>query len=155
VQAWPVVGTLAHACATIFVQRASARSARAMVDSAVAALGRGRHVVAFPEGTSSDGSQVLGFHSNIFECALQADAAVLPVTLQYLDRANGGPATAAHFIGDMSLLASLRDVMASSSIQARVHWGAPIPATGHTRKSLSLLAHARIRSQLPEAHGAV
>jgi 1-acyl-sn-glycerol-3-phosphate acyltransferase len=155
VQAWPVVGTLARACATIFVQRASARSARAMVDSAACALARGHSVVAFPEGTSSDGSQVLGFHANIFECAIQADAKVLPVTLHYLDRSHGGPATAAHFIGDMGLLASLREVMASSTIQARVHLGAPIGTAGHTRKSLSLQAHASICSQLPGSHAAV
>jgi 1-acyl-sn-glycerol-3-phosphate acyltransferase len=154
VQAWPVVGTLAQACATIFVQRASARSARAMVDSAVAALSSGHSVVAFPEGTSSDGTQVLGFHANIFECAIQADAAVLPVTLQYLDRSSGGPATAAHFIGDTTLLASLREVMASGTIQARVHLGAPIQADGHTRKTLSLQAHASIRSQLASSHAA-
>jgi 1-acyl-sn-glycerol-3-phosphate acyltransferase len=154
VQAWPVVGKLAQACATIFVQRASARSARAMVDSAATALASGHSVVAFPEGTSSDGSEVLGFHANIFECAIQADCAVLPVTLHYLDRSSGGPATAAHFIDDMTLLSSLRDVLASGTIQARVHLGAPIHAAGHTRKSLSLQAHASVRSQLPGAQHA-
>jgi 1-acyl-sn-glycerol-3-phosphate acyltransferase len=123
-----------------------------MVNSAVAALGKGHCVVAFPEGTSSDGTEVLGFHANIFECALQADAAVQPVTLHYLDRRNGAPATAAHFIGDMHLLASLRAVMASSSLQARVQLAPPLAADGHTRKSLSLLAHASIRSQLLGSH---
>lgn len=151
VQAWPVVGKLAQACATIFVQRASARSARSMVDSAVAALSSGHSVVVFPEGTSTDGTQVLGFHANIFECAIQAEHAVQPVTLHYRDRADGGPARAAHFIGDTSLLASLRDVVSCSTIQARVHLGAPIAAAGHTRKSLALQAHASIRSQLPGA----
>lgn len=148
VRRWPLVGYLAHACATIFVDRSSARAARAMVDDTAAALAEGYTVVAFPEGTSSDGSALGSFHANIFESAIRARCEVQLLTLQYRDSATGEPASAAHFIGDMTLLSSLQRVVASSDIQAGVHLGERVAAHGHTRKSLAALAHASIRADL-------
>ena len=151
VRHWPVVGYLAQACATIFVDRASARSAHAMVEDTTAAIAQGYAVVVFPEGTSSDGSALGSFHANIFESAIRARCEVQLLTLHYLDSATGEAATAAHFIGDMTLAQSLKRVMASSTIAARVHLGERVVALGHTRKSLALHAHGKIRAQLPVA----
>ena len=148
VRQWPVVGYLAQACATIFVDRSSPRSARSMVDDTAAAIAQGYAVVVFPEGTSSNGQALGDFHANIFESAIRAQAPVQLLSLQYVDRTTGSAAAAAHFIDDMTLMASLKDVMASSSIQARVHIGDCLSADGHTRKSLALQAHQRIRAHL-------
>jgi hypothetical protein len=70
------------------------------------------------------------------------------LSLQYFDTATGQVANAAHFIDDMTLMGSLKDVMASSTIQARVHIGDCISAHGHTRKSLALHAHQKICAHL-------
>jgi hypothetical protein len=48
----------------------------------------------------------------------------------------------------MTLLSSIARVTGSSSIQALVHLGDCIPARGHSRKSLALLAHQKIHAQL-------
>jgi 1-acyl-sn-glycerol-3-phosphate acyltransferase len=148
VRQWPVVGYLAQACATIFVDRSSPRSARSMVDDTAAAIAQGYAVVVFPEGTSSNGQALGEFHANIFESAIRAQALVQLLSLQYLDRTSGKAAAAAHFIDDMTLVDSLKDVMATSTIQARVHIGECIGAQGHTRKTLALHAHQTIRSHL-------
>jgi 1-acyl-sn-glycerol-3-phosphate acyltransferase len=148
VQSWPLVGKLAQACATLFVQRASARSARAMVEGAATSLAQGLCVVAFPEGTSSDGAQVGTFHSNIFESAILSGVPVQPLALRYLDTANGHAATAAHFTGDRTLLASLWQVTGHSTIQAHLRMAPCIGTAGHSRKSLSLLAHKAVCTQL-------
>ncbi len=148
VRRWPLVGWMAQSCATIFVERSSRQSARGMIESALAALQQGYSVIAFPEGTSSDGSDLAHFHANIFESAIKARSHVQPVTLRYLDAATGLPTDAALFIGDMTLVASLRKVMASSSIKTRVHLGECIPSMGHSRKSLANQSHQIIRAQL-------
>jgi 1-acyl-sn-glycerol-3-phosphate acyltransferase len=148
VRRWPVVGYLAQACATIFVDRSSPRSARAMVDACAAAIAQGYAVVVFPEGTSSNGQALGDFHANIFESAIRAQAPVQWLSLQYLDRSSGKAAAAAHFIDDMTLMGSLKDVMATSTIQARVHIGECIGVQGHTRKTLAHHAHQAIRTHL-------
>jgi 1-acyl-sn-glycerol-3-phosphate acyltransferase len=154
VQHWPLVGVMARACATIFVQRASPRSARAMVNATMKAFDQGYSVIAFPEGTSSDGSDVGVFHANIFEGAIKARTCIQPISLRYVDAATGLPNEAAHFIGDMTLVSSLRKVMASRSIKTQVHIGACIGSQGHTRKSLAIQAQQSIRRQLTDQrHG--
>jgi 1-acyl-sn-glycerol-3-phosphate acyltransferase len=148
VRRWPLFGRLAQGCSTIFVQRSSGRSARAMVDACAAALAQGHCVVGFPEGTSTDGADLGVFHANIFQAALQSQVPVLPLTLRYLDGVTGQPSQAALYIGETTLLASIGMVLSSSSIRAQVHIGASIPTAGHCRKSLAALAHQNIRSQL-------
>ena len=145
---WPLIGEMARSCATIFVDRATARSAHAMVDSMVAALEQRYPVIAFPEGTSTDGSDLGRFHANVFEGAIRAQTQVQPLSLRYLDSSTGLPAQSAHFTGDTSLLSSLREVLACASITAQVHLCQRIPTVGQTRKSLCQQTHRMIRAQL-------
>ena len=144
VRSWPLIGTMAQRCSTIFVDRRSRMSARGMVDGALEAFDEGHSVIAFPEGTSTDGAGLAAFHANVFEGAISAQISVLPVTLRYVDTLTGLPCQAAPFTGEMSLAFSLRKVMAKSTIQVRVHIGDVIPAKGQTRKSLSIQAHQQI-----------
>jgi 1-acyl-sn-glycerol-3-phosphate acyltransferase len=148
VRRWPLIGMMAHACSTIFVERSSRASARTMVDGALKAFNQGYSVVAFPEGTSSDGADLAAFHSNVFECAIRAKTPVRPVTLRYVEVQTGLPSKAALFIGDMTLTSSLRRVMATSTIKTLVHIGDCIHVSGQTRKSLSLQAHRYIQTRL-------
>lgn len=148
VQRWPLVGSMAQACETIFVERSSPRSTRAMVEGTMKAFEQGYSVVAFPEGTSSDGSDLAVFHSNIFESAIKAQTHVQPVTLRYVHGATGLPTDAALFIGNMTLVSSLRQVMARTTIRTHVHIGERLYSQGQTRKSLAHQAHQSIRGQL-------
>ena len=102
VRRWPVVGYLAQACATIFVNRSSPRSARSMVDDTMAAVEQGYAVIVFPEGTSTDGKDLAPFHANIFESVVRSQGEVQLLTLQYVDKASGQVASGVHFTGTMS-----------------------------------------------------
>ncbi len=148
VRRWPVIGTMAQRCSTIFVERRSRSSARDMVEGALKAFDQGYAVIAFPEGTSTDGKGLNAFHTNVFEGAISAQTAVLPVAIRYMDKQTGLPCQAAPFTGQMSLAFSLRKVMAKSTIQVRMHMGDAIPAKGQTRKSASIQAHLQIRTLL-------
>ncbi len=148
VRRWPLIGAMAQVCSTIFVERSSRQSARRMVDDTLKALDQGYSVLAFPEGTSSDGTDLGIFHANIFEAAIQARTPVQPVTLRYFNSHTGLPDDTVLFIGDTTLVSSLRKVMASSSIRSHVHLGDCINSLGHNRRSLAGHAHQRIRQQL-------
>lgn len=148
VRGWPLIGWMAHSCATIFVNRSSRLSAREMADSTASLIEQGFSVVAFPEGTSGDGSELGAFHSNVFEGAIKTGALVQPVTLKHLHGLTGMPTRAALFIDDMTLMDSLKNVLAMPNITIQVHLGDCIPSVGHGRKSLALHAHQSIRDQL-------
>jgi 1-acyl-sn-glycerol-3-phosphate acyltransferase len=69
VRGWPLLGGLAASTGTIFIDRASRRDTLRVGAAIERALARGRAVVVFPEGTSTDGSGVLPFKSSLLDVA--------------------------------------------------------------------------------------
>ena len=137
VQAWPLVGTLATAAGTLYIQRSVRRDALRVVQQMTEAL-RARDVLAvFPEGKTGDGSTLLPFHANLLQAALAADAPVLPVGLRYADRATGAASQAPSYVGDDSLLGSLWRTACAPPIVAVVHYGTPQQAQGQDRRAWS------------------
>ncbi len=80
---WTLLGWLAKLGGTIFVDRTALRSGIVTAGKISAALQKGVNVVVFPEGTSSNGEKVLPFKPSIFFAALESNASILPVTIQY------------------------------------------------------------------------
>ena len=72
VQAWPLIGTLATAAGTLYIERSSRRDALRMVRSMQEALERGEVLAVFPEGTTGDGREMLPFHANLLQAAVAA-----------------------------------------------------------------------------------
>lgn len=148
VQHWPVIGKLARASGTIFVERFSLKSTRAMVDCTAAALQQGHCVAGFPEGTSSDGADVAVFHANLFDAAVKAGVDVQPLALRYVNSHTGLRHDAAAFTGDDSLVSSMQKVVATNCLSSRVQVGPRIGSDGQTRKSLASQSHQCIRDQI-------
>jgi lyso-ornithine lipid O-acyltransferase len=89
---WPLVSTIAKLGRTVFVtrQRGTTRRERDVMHRRLAA---GDNLILFPEGTSSDGSRVLPFHTSFFAVtAASRDVTPLiqPVSVVY-DRLGGLP----------------------------------------------------------------
>ena len=78
VQGWPLIGTLATAAGTLYIERSSRRDALRMVRSMQEALERGEVLAVFPEGTTGDGREMLPFHANLLQAAVAAKAPVQP-----------------------------------------------------------------------------
>ena len=72
VQGWPLIGTLATAAGTLYIERSSRRDALRMVRSMQEALERGEVLAVFPEGTTGDGREMLPFHANLLQAAVAA-----------------------------------------------------------------------------------
>ena len=81
VRKWPVVGWLAHRLGTIFIHREKRRDAHRTMHEIVERVSSGGMVCLFPEGTTSDGTSLLPFHTNLFQAAVSAQCPVQPVCL--------------------------------------------------------------------------
>ncbi len=80
---WPVLGGLARCGGTLFL-RSSRKSDVARVGRLMPAIiERGVPVVVFPEGTSSDGRNVLPFHSSLLGPTVEHDWPITPVWIGY------------------------------------------------------------------------
>ncbi|MEN9395820.1 MAG: hypothetical protein RLZ81_350 [Pseudomonadota bacterium] len=148
VQDWPLIGRLARASGTLFVDRLSLKSTRCMVQHSADALRQGHCVAGFPEGTSSDGAQVAVFHANLFDAAVKAGVHVQPLALRYVHRQSGRRHDAAAFTGNDNLVASMRRILAADALTSRVEFGPRISTAGQTRKSLAAQSHQYIRDQV-------
>ncbi len=107
VAGWPLVGTIARLGRTVFVSRSRQGIGRER-DQMQEKLAGGDDLILFPEGTSSDGSRVLPFHSAFFAAAYGEVAPLIqPVSVVY-DRLAGLPVghssrTEFSWFGDMDL----------------------------------------------------
>lgn len=91
VSGWPILGSLARLQNTLFLKR-DARQAKQQINTLSHYLDQGRRLILFPEGTSTNGLQVLPFKSSLFESTqrTETDAWIQPVTISY-DRYQGEP----------------------------------------------------------------
>ena len=144
VQDWPLVGTLATAAGTLYIRRESRRDALRMVVSMREALLAGEVLAVFPEGQTGDGRDLLPFHANLLQAALDADAPVQPVGLCFVDRASGAVSHAPSFVGDEGFLGSVWRTLAAPGITAVVHFGVPERAQGRDRRAWSQALHATV-----------
>ena len=96
VKHWPMLGWIAAMQGTVFVDRSlRGKADRPYIRQIVAKLKEGFNLVIFPEGTSSNGEDVLPFKKTIFACPVQAGVPILPVTIRYLS-INHRPVTPAN-----------------------------------------------------------
>lgn len=135
VKGWPVFGTLATAGGTLYIQRESRRDAMRMVNDMSDALKEGHILAVFPEGTTGNGVDLLPFHGNLLESAVQAQAPVQPVALQFVDEHSGEVSQGPSYVGDESLFGSLWRTLNTPGIVAVVTYGEPQAAAGRDRRA--------------------
>ncbi|WP_370063199.1 lysophospholipid acyltransferase family protein [Mycobacterium sp. MAA66] len=107
---WPALGFVARLLKVIPIDRMSLRRLPDVVRTVADRLREGQTVVAFPEGTTWCGLGHGTFAPAMFQAAIDTGRPVQPLQLNYRYR-NGAPSTIPAFIGDDSLLASIRRVL--------------------------------------------
>lgn len=138
---WPVIGWLAKRSGTLFIRRGSGQAG--MIRQTIADyLRRGGMVTLFPEGTTSDGLQVLRFLPPLFGAAIDAEAPVVPVALRYT--VDGQPDLVAPYTGRQTLLENLGGLLGRPGSEVHIHFCIPIPSTDKDRKALAEAARERI-----------
>jgi 1-acyl-sn-glycerol-3-phosphate acyltransferase len=126
VSSWPVFGYLAKMLGTIFLEREKISDIKRVIHTVKKTIQASGVVAIFPEGTSSDGRQVLPFKSNLFQSAVDAHCAVLPVKLMYQERGKWTDKVA--FVGDMTLMESIQRVLSSNHIEVIIQVCEPLTA---------------------------
>jgi 1-acyl-sn-glycerol-3-phosphate acyltransferase len=146
IRKWPVVGWLAQQLGTVFIQREKRSDAKRIMHELANRLNAGELMCVFPEGTTSDGVQLLPFHANMFQAAVSASRPVQPVCMMYED-AQGRQSTAPAYIGELSLGESLDALLRAGPLTAHVYVGAPL-APGADRRLLAAEAQASVGAAL-------
>ncbi len=147
VQRWPIVGRLAGAANTLYLERSQRRDAMRVVQRMGEVLAAGDLVAVFPEGTTGEGHEVLPFHANLLQAAIVSGVPLQPLALRYADaRSAVSPAVA--YVGDTSLLQSVWWVVNGDRLRVQLDFLAPVEAAGRERRELARDARARIERAL-------
>jgi 1-acyl-sn-glycerol-3-phosphate acyltransferase len=113
-------GVVARILKIIPIERSSLRRLPVVVDTVARRLRAGQTVVAFPEGTTWCGLDRGVFYPAMFQAAIDAGRPVQPVRLTY-HHVDGSPSTVPAFVGDETLLGSIRRLLTVRRTLARVH----------------------------------
>jgi 1-acyl-sn-glycerol-3-phosphate acyltransferase len=136
VKRWPVIGWLATNAGTLYIERAKRRDALRVVHQMADALQAGQLIAIFPEGTTSDGSQLLPFHANLLQAAISASSPVQPVALRFLE-ANGQLSMSPAYIDDDTLMGSIWRMLCAQPVTAQLDFLEPVGSTGKERRELA------------------
>ncbi|MET7877294.1 lysophospholipid acyltransferase family protein [Micromonospora sp. DT68] len=160
VRTWPVLGLLAAAGGTVFVDRSRPRALPATVRRLADTLRAGRSVTVFPEGTTWCAGDAVtcrpggGFRPAMFQAAIDSGSPVVPLRLVYRCEAIGSTTTAAAFLGADTLLRSVARVVAARDLVVTVTIAAALhPARDADRRLLARAAESAVHL-LPAANGA-
>ncbi len=144
---WPVAGRMIRGVGTLFVERERRRDARRVNGHAAHALARGDIVAVFPEGTTTDGSEVLPFKSSLLQPIVDAQGRVQPMAIRY--RApTGERSSAPAYVGDDTFLASFWRVTGAHALVVELHAPPALAAHASHRRDLARSAEALIRTAL-------
>ena len=121
---WPFFGTAARAGGTIFLDRSSLASANSVAEEIIQRFKLPVPVLLFPEGTTSDGSQVLPFRSRLIASATAAGAPITAAAIRYV--IDGGiEERELCWIGDAAFLPHLWKMLGTPGFFAVVRFGQP------------------------------
>jgi 1-acyl-sn-glycerol-3-phosphate acyltransferase len=119
VRRWPVVGWLANAAGTLFIQRGQA-TGQSLHEQLCNALQRGDSLVIFAEGTTTEGDRIRPFHGRLLGCAIESSAPVQPVALAY--QRDGDRDVIVPFVNDDEFSSHLLRLLGSPPIDVEMHF---------------------------------
>lgn len=141
VRRWPLLGLLAALGGTVFLNRKSAASTAAAARRIEELLTAGVVVLVFPEGTSSDGAEVLRFHASLFEPAVRVQALVTAAAIEY----SAGAGTIERdlcYYGDISFAPHLVQTLQVPEVAATLRFGPSGKVYGDRKEAARLTREA-------------
>jgi lyso-ornithine lipid O-acyltransferase len=132
VDRWPFFGWAARAGGTLFLDRTSLAGANRVAAQMSERLEHPIPALLFPEGTSTDGSEVLRFHSRLIQPATRMGAPIAAAAIRYKIMNGPAPETPEEkperelcWYGDAGFLTHLWNVLGMPSCEAVVQFGEP------------------------------
>lgn len=150
IKRWPIFGYFAIQVNTLFVDREKRHDAGKIVDVAKQALIGGDCICFFPEGTTTDGSELRPFKGSLLQAAIEAHSQIRPFSIYYPDEQDQ-PNTDMAYWGDMNLIESMRLIIKQRSPRVVLDFSVPIDAAQYDRRNLTTTIRQAIisRSNLP------
>lgn len=142
---WPVMGWLAKQGGTLFIQRGHRDSAERIAHAMADRLQDGNRLVFFPEGTTSEGWQVLRFKHRLFVPAVQTATPVQPVTLCYALEEGSDPVA---YIDEISFVDSVLGVAMRPSTHVTVYWDDPLSTGERDRREIAAAAGQQVAARM-------
>jgi 1-acyl-sn-glycerol-3-phosphate acyltransferase len=146
ISSWPVIGYLAKQGGTIFIRRGSKQHIKTTAEKMVWLLKQNGNIIAFPEGTTTKGDEVLHFHPSLFQPALLTRSAIQPVALQY----QGAAKEHAPFVGDDAFVPHLIKMLTLDKIEVRLSFLPVINSSGKSRHTASIETRDMISNKISE-----
>ena len=147
---WPIFGMLARFGGTLFVQRERRTAVEAVTRQMEAVLAAGLPLVLFPEGTSTDGSEVRPYFPSLLEAAVRCQTVLTPAAIGYA--APGWRESNFCYYGSISFLPHLRSLLRVPRTQARVSFGQGLSGFANRKQAAwQLREHTlALRAAMPE-----
>ncbi|MDP3677680.1 MAG: lysophospholipid acyltransferase family protein [Methylotenera sp.] len=147
---WPIFGYLVSKANTLFIDRNKRQDAKRTIDIAHKSLQAGDNLCFFPEGTTTDGTEIRPFKSSLIQAAILADATVWPVAIRY-PNADGSINTKVAYAGETTLVESMQQILFQQQPIVELHFLAPISPAEYAamdRRALTLHIESLIRHKL-------
>lgn len=159
VAAWPYFGLLARLQKTAFISRRP-KDVHDSVGKVATRLAEGHDLILFPEGTSTNGKNVLPFRTGLFDLVLSQAADrnfhIRPVTIEITKIGNDCAITdqtrdGYAWYADMTLLPHLWAFAKSAGAEITLHFHKPVEISQFTdRKDLAKHCHNVVLSPLED-----
>jgi 1-acyl-sn-glycerol-3-phosphate acyltransferase len=153
IKSWPIFGYLVSKANTLFIDRSKRQDAKRTIDIAYASLQSGDNLCFFPEGTTTDGTEIKPFKSSLIQAAILAKSTIIPVAIHY-PNADGSINTKIAYAGETTLVESMRNMLLQKHPMIVLHFLSPISPLKYAemdRRSLTLHIESLIRKQLAMA----
>jgi 1-acyl-sn-glycerol-3-phosphate acyltransferase len=144
---WPIVGAMISGAGTLFIERTKRRDTRRVNHHVAEVLASGDVVAVFPEGTTTDGVDMLPFKSSLLQPIIEAAGHVQPVAIRY--RAPDGTLSIAPaYVGDTTFAQSFWHVCGVRALTVDLTATTRLPARDGRRRELARAAEGAIRTAL-------
>jgi 1-acyl-sn-glycerol-3-phosphate acyltransferase len=124
IDGWPFFGRAARSGGTIFLDRSSLASAMTVAEQMTERLQLPIPILLFPEGTSTDGAQVLRFHSRLIDPATTAGAPITAAAIRYVIEGDVEERELCWY-GDEEFMTHMWKVLGVKGFSAQLRFGEP------------------------------
>lgn len=152
IKSWPIFGYLASKGNVLFIERGKRHHATRIVDITTRHLKTGDNLCLFPEGTTTDGTEIMPFKGSVIQSAIEAQSTIWPVAIRY-PHPDGGINTAVAYAGDTTMAQSIQQLLLQKSPVIELHFLAPISTVeiadqNISRRDLTSHIHSLISKKL-------
>ncbi len=145
---WPIFGYLTKLQGTVFIDRNNKRGATEQAEAIINVMREEKNIMLFPEGTSTDGSDVKPFKSGLLQSFMNVkdlDLVIQPVSIACFG--SNGIQNRYAWYGDMTLMPHLWTVFETSGLHVVVTFHEAFKASRFTdRKQLAEFAHSQVKN---------